>query len=74
MNLQIDLLAEQEMTVVLRMLRRIAERLGVEPENAGAARTEKLAEETNVYELMQTLEQELPNAARRDRETTNRHQ
>ena len=65
LNLQVDLLAEQEMTVVLRMLRRISERLGVDSEGADA-RTEKLTEETNVYELVQTLEKELPNASRED--------
>lgn len=74
LNLQVDLLAEQEMTLVLRLLRRIAERVGVEPESADHARAEKLAEETNVYQLMQTLDQELPasskgapDAADRDR-------
>jgi uncharacterized membrane protein len=65
LNLQVDLLAEQEMTVVLRMLRRISERLGVELEDADA-RTEKLTEETSVYDLMQTLEQELPKATQQD--------
>jgi uncharacterized membrane protein len=64
LNLQVDLLAEQEMTVVLRMLRRISDRLGVAAEDARDARTEKLTEETNVYELMQTLQKELPNVAR----------
>jgi uncharacterized membrane protein len=63
LNLQVDLLAEQEMTVVLRMLRRISERLGVALEDADDARTQRLAEETNVYELIHTLEEELPNAA-----------
>ena len=63
LNLQIDLLAEQEMTAVLRLLARISERLGVEPDDAEHARTKQLAEETNVYELMRTLEQELPSAA-----------
>jgi len=66
LNLQVDLLAEPDMTLVLRMLRRISDRLGVDFDNAGDTRTDKLAEETNVYELMQTLEKELPNAARAD--------
>src|SRR3954465_14299600 len=55
LDLQVDLLAEQEMTLVLRLLRRISQRLGVETDNTEDARTEQLAEETNVYELMQTL-------------------
>src|SRR4051794_40213037 len=60
LNLQVDLLAEQEMTLMLRMLRRIFERLNIEPESGEQARAEKLGEETNVYELMQTLDKELP--------------
>jgi uncharacterized membrane protein len=66
LDLQVDLLAEQEMTLMLRLLRRIARRLGIESDNAEDARTEQLAEETNVYELMQTLERELPHAASGD--------
>ena len=60
LNLQVDLLAEQEMTLMLRMLRRISERLDIKPETSEQERAEKLGEETNVYELMQALEQELP--------------
>lgn len=60
LNLQIDLLAEQEMTLVLKMLRRIGERLGVEPGSLDERQAEKLAEHTNVHDLMQTLRRELP--------------
>ena len=60
LNLQVDLLAEQEMTLMLRMLRRISERLEVAPEDRDEERAAKLTEETNVYELMQTLQDELP--------------
>src|SRR3954465_824324 len=60
LNLQVDLLAEQEMTLMLRMLRRISERLEIQPESEDSVRAEKLAEETNVYELMQTLDMQLP--------------
>jgi uncharacterized membrane protein len=62
LNLQVDLLAEQEMTLMLRMLRRISQRLEIEPESEEEARTEKLAEETNVYELMQKLDKQLPSS------------
>jgi uncharacterized membrane protein len=62
LNLQVDLLAEQEMTLMLRMLRRIAERLGIDAETEENARAQKLGEETNVYELMQELEKELPDS------------
>lgn len=54
--LQVDMLAEQEMTMVLRMLTRICERLGIEPPR-GDERTRKLMEETNVYELMEKVDQ-----------------
>src|SRR3954451_14523727 len=60
LNLQVDLLAEQEMTLMLRMLRRISERLAIEPESSEQARAAKLGEQTNVYELMQKLNEELP--------------
>ena len=60
LNLQVDLLAEQEMTLMLRMLRRISERLEIQPESEDQARAEKLAEETNVYDLMHTLDKQLP--------------
>jgi uncharacterized membrane protein len=60
LSLQISMLAEQEMTLMLKQLRRISERLHIEPETGDAARAEKLAEETNVYELVQTLRRELP--------------
>ena len=63
LNLQVDLLAEQEMTLVLRMLRRISERLDIQAESEDEARAQKLAEETNVYDLMQTLDKQLPSSA-----------
>ena len=60
LSLQISMLAEQEMTLMLKLLRRISEQLHIPPETSDAARTAKLAEETNVYELVQTLRRELP--------------
>ena len=60
LNLQVDLLAEQEMTLVLKMLRRISERLEIRTEDADEKRAEKLTEETNVYELVDTLRRERP--------------
>lgn len=64
LNLQVDLLAEQELTLMLRMLRQISERLNIQPESGEEERAQKLAEETNVYELMQTLENRLPDAGK----------
>jgi uncharacterized membrane protein len=67
LNLQVDLLAEQEVTLVLRVMRRIADHLGVpEDENEANRRAEELTEETNVYELMRTLERELPESKKED--------
>ena len=61
LNLQVDLLAEQELTMLLRIVRSIAERLDVEvPQDD--QRAEALMRETNAYELMEgvkrTLERE----------------
>jgi uncharacterized membrane protein len=60
LSLQISMLAEQEMTMMLKQLRRIAEQLEIPPEGSDSEREAKLAEETNVYELVQTLRRELP--------------
>ena len=60
LNLQISMLAEQEMTLLLKLLRRVSEQLGIPPETRDQARAEKLAEETNVYDLVQTLRRQLP--------------
>ena len=60
LNLQVSLLAEQEMTLVLKQLRQISERLQIQPETADDARATKLSEETNVYELVESIRQELP--------------
>jgi uncharacterized membrane protein len=59
LNLQISMLAEQEVTLMLRLLRRISDRLEIQ-ETPDAAQAEKLTEETNVYELVRTLRRELP--------------
>ena len=54
-NLQVNLLAEQEMTMVLRMLDRIAQRLGTDAMEAERDEALKLMERTNLYELMEEL-------------------
>jgi uncharacterized membrane protein len=59
LDLQIDLLAEREMTAVLQLLRSIAERLGVE-HTVDAPRIEELSKETDVHELTSKLDDELP--------------
>jgi uncharacterized membrane protein len=60
LNLQVSLLAEQEMTLMLKLLRQISERMHIAPESADEARAVKLSEETNVYELVESIQRELP--------------
>src|SRR3954466_3733228 len=60
LDLQIDLLAEQEMTIVLRLLTRIAERLGVAPDDDDGAQTERLMRPTDIRELMDELTRRFP--------------
>jgi uncharacterized membrane protein len=62
LHLQVALLTEQELTLVLRMLRQVSERLQIPPETEDAAKAERMTEETNLPELMETLKRELPAA------------
>lgn len=57
LDLQVDLLAEQEMTVVLRLLARIAERLGLQIEDLEAEDARKLMDTTDVDALIRALGQ-----------------
>jgi uncharacterized membrane protein len=57
LDLQINLLAEREMTVVLQMLQRISTRLGV---HAPQGQIEEFAEETSIEELAKELREKLP--------------
>jgi uncharacterized membrane protein len=59
LDLQISLLAEQETTLVLSNLRRIARRLGLQ-EDPSETEAHTLAERTDVNEMMRSLEQHLP--------------
>jgi uncharacterized membrane protein len=59
LDLQISLLAEQETTVVLHMLQRIARRIGL-PADVREQEVSKLIEETDVHAVMRNLEEELP--------------
>ena len=60
LHLQVALLNEQEQTLTLRLLRRIADRLEIQPESKEEERAARLAAETNVYELMERIKRELP--------------
>ena len=57
LDLQINLLAEREMTLVLQMLTRISTRLGIRLETD---EIEELSEETAVEALASELEEKLP--------------
>jgi len=58
LDLQVNLLAEKETTMILRMLQDISERLGVTGSSTKELRD--LIRETNVDELAQKLEEALP--------------
>jgi uncharacterized membrane protein len=59
LNLEVDLLAEQEMTLLIRMLRRISERLNVPIDDQDLKRLERYAHQTDVGDLARRLETEL---------------
>jgi uncharacterized membrane protein len=58
LHLQIALLAEQELTVALRLLRDTSARLGATPAAETLEVIDRLTEDTDVHELAQTLEKE----------------
>jgi uncharacterized membrane protein len=60
LDLQVDLLAEQEMTMVLRILSRIADRIGATGPRDEAAQTEQLMQPTDVRRLMDELSRRFP--------------
>ncbi|HYN10082.1 MAG TPA: DUF1003 domain-containing protein [Vicinamibacterales bacterium] len=59
LNLQVDLLAEREMTLILRMLRELSDRLGVSSQVTHEL--EGLLKDTDVREIASKLERALPN-------------
>jgi uncharacterized membrane protein len=58
LNLQIALLAEQELTVVLRLLKDVAARLDATPAGGDLEAVEKLSADTDVQQLAEALAQE----------------
>jgi uncharacterized membrane protein len=59
LDLQINMLAEQEMTLVLRRLRRICDKLGID--SKGEIEEEReLIKRTDPHELMRDLQEKLP--------------
>jgi uncharacterized membrane protein len=59
LHLQVNLLAETEITTVLRMQRRLSAHLGL-PDEDDKAQVQELAEETAVENLAQALREKLP--------------
>ena len=58
LHLQIALLAEQELTVALRLLKEVAASSGASPAGDDLQAVAKLSEDTNVHELAQQIQQE----------------
>jgi len=59
LDLQVNLLAEQEMTMVLKMLQRLCEKVGVEAE-IPSEELQELAEKTDAHALMNDLHEKIP--------------
>ncbi len=55
LDLQVDLLAEQEMTAVLRLLARISEQLGIRLDQVETEETRTLMSTTDIDKLIQAL-------------------
>jgi uncharacterized membrane protein len=55
LDLQVDLLAEQEMTAVLRLLARISEQLGIRLDQVETEETRTLMNATDIDKLIQAL-------------------
>jgi uncharacterized membrane protein len=58
--LQVSILSEQELTTLLRMVRRLCHHAGIQVESEDDQRTEGLMKDTNVHELMRQVEKEIP--------------
>jgi uncharacterized membrane protein len=58
LDLQVDLLAEQEMTMMLGMLQKLCKKAGIEPDVDDELRP--LFQQTDPHELMQDLQKNLP--------------
>jgi uncharacterized membrane protein len=59
LDLQVNILTEQEMTMMLRMQQRLCEHLGVEVDTV-KEEAKQLLEETDVNRVVSTLEEKLP--------------
>ena len=61
LDLQVNLLAEQEMTMMLKMLQRLCEKAGVQAE-IPSKELQSLVEKTDPHKLMQYLQKSLPDS------------
>jgi predicted nucleotidyltransferase len=59
LDLQVNMLTEQEMTMMLRMQQRLCEHLGVEVDTV-KEEAKQLLEETNIDTVVSELEEKLP--------------
>ena len=62
LDLQINMLAEQELTAILQMLKAISQRLGVEVPPADGL-IEQLARDTDIHTISAALDRELPDTS-----------
>jgi uncharacterized membrane protein len=60
LDLQINMLAEQQNTLMLKLLQKVCERLEIDSESDEIMR--EMAEETDVHQLAEELEEKLPNS------------
>jgi uncharacterized membrane protein len=60
LDLQIDMLAEQELTVMLYLLRRLCEKQRIELSDRWARRLDRLLKDTDVQEVAANLDADLP--------------
>jgi len=58
LDLQVNILAEQELTAILSLLNQISERLGMDPRNADP-KAQQLAKDTDVRTIAKALEKKL---------------
>jgi uncharacterized membrane protein len=59
LDLQVNMLAEQELTLMLQMQQRLCEKLGVDVERE-RAKARHLMEHTDVEEIIEEIEEKLP--------------
>jgi uncharacterized membrane protein len=59
LNLQVSMLAEQELTLILQLQRRICDRLEIEVHEAGEE-VDRFSKRTEITQVIEVLEEQLP--------------